>query len=128
MSTNTAWDITEGSPLQRAEALLQHTTLDEKAMQLSATIPIPLLGVDGLIESQATKLLGSGIGHVSALGLFGHKSPATMARTVNLIQRFLVERTRLRSDDRSAVCRTLSARAGESRGLWRLRAALPLGR
>ncbi len=95
MSTNAAWDVTEGSPLQRAEALVQHMTLDEKAMQLSATIPIPLLGVDGLIESQATKLLGSGIGHVSALGLFGHKSPATMARTVNSIQRFLVERTRL---------------------------------
>lgn len=95
MSTNTPWDVSAGSPLQRADAVLQRMTLDEKAMQLSATIPIPLLGVDGLIESQATKLLGSGIGHVSALGLFGHKSPAIMARTVNSIQRFLVERTRL---------------------------------
>ena len=94
MNTNPSW-VAAGSPLERADALLQQMTLDEKTMQLSATIPIGLLGVDGLIESQATKLLGSGIGHISALGLFGHKSPATMARTVNSIQRFLVERTRL---------------------------------
>ena len=86
---------TAASPEQRADALLAQMTIDEKAMQLSATIPIPLLGVDGLIESQATKLLGSGIGHVSAIGLFGHKTPGTVARTVNSIQRFLVERTRL---------------------------------
>lgn len=94
MSTNRP-RASGASPLQRADALLSQMTLDEKAMQLSATIPIPLLGVDGLIESQATKLLGSGIGHVSAIGLFGHKSPGTIARTVNSIQRFLIERTRL---------------------------------
>ncbi|WP_017935798.1 glycoside hydrolase family 3 N-terminal domain-containing protein [Nocardioides sp. Iso805N] len=95
MSTNTPWTAADKAPLQRADDLLQRMTLEEKVMQLSATIPIPLLGADGLLESQAAKLLGSGIGHVSAIGLFGHKEPATIARTVNAIQRFLVERTRL---------------------------------
>ena len=85
----------EGTPLQRAEELLRKMTIDEKAMQLSSTLPIGLLGVDGLLESQATKVLGNGIGQISALGMFGHKSPAKTAATVNEIQRFLVERTRL---------------------------------
>ena len=84
-----------GAPLQRAEELLRRMTIDEKAMQLSSTMPIGLLGVDGLLESQATKVLGDGIGQISALGMFGHKSPAKTAATVNEIQRFLVERTRL---------------------------------
>ncbi|MFJ6837854.1 beta-glucosidase [Streptomyces sp. NPDC091209] len=94
MSTDRPWN-SGASPERRADALLSQMTLDEKAMQLSATIPIPLLGVEGLIEPQAAKLLGSGIGHVSAIGLFGHKSPGTIAHAVNSIQRFLVERTRL---------------------------------
>jgi len=95
MTATTPWDNVDASPLERADALLQQMMLDEKVQQLSATIPIPLLGVDGLIESSATKLLGSGIGHVSAIGLFGHKSPEAIARAVNTIQRYLVERTRL---------------------------------
>ena len=84
-----------GTPLQRADALLQQMTIDEKAMQLSATMPIALLGLDGVIESQADVLLGNGIGHISALGMFGHKSPENTARCVNSIQRYLVENTRL---------------------------------
>lgn len=95
MSSETITTTTERTPLQRADALLQQMTIDEKAMQLSSTLPIGLLGVDGLIETQATKVLGDGIGHISALGMFGHKSPAKTAATVNEIQRFLVERTRL---------------------------------
>ncbi|MFI0961237.1 beta-glucosidase [Streptomyces sp. NPDC021080] len=95
MNTNTTWATTDASPLQRADALLAQMTIEEKALQLSATMPIGLLGADGLIESQATKVLGNGIGQISALGMFGHKSPEATARTVNQIQRFLVERTRL---------------------------------
>jgi beta-glucosidase len=84
-----------GTPLQRVETLLQQMTIDEKAMQLSATMPIGLFGLDGLIESEATKVLGGGIGQISALGMFGHKTPAATATAVNSIQRFLVEKTRL---------------------------------
>jgi MFS family permease len=39
--------------------------------------------------------LGSGIGHVSAFGMFGNKQPATIAKCLNDIQRFLVTETRL---------------------------------
>ncbi|MGA1826867.1 beta-glucosidase family protein [Microbacterium sp.] len=95
MSTTTPWAVIDATPLQRADALLQQMTIDEKAMQLSATMPIALLGLDGIIESQAEKLLGNGIGHISALGMFGHKSPETTARSVNSIQKYLVENTRL---------------------------------
>ncbi|HEY2557040.1 MAG TPA: glycoside hydrolase family 3 N-terminal domain-containing protein [Diaminobutyricibacter sp.] len=95
MSLTTTTATTEGTPLQRADALLQQMTIDEKALQLTSTMPIGLFGVDGLLESQATKVLGNGIGHISALGMFGHKSPAKTASTVNEIQHFLVERTRL---------------------------------
>ncbi|WP_292826707.1 glycoside hydrolase family 3 N-terminal domain-containing protein [Microbacterium sp.] len=95
MSTITPRAVIDATPLQRADALLQQMTIDEKAMQLSATMPIALLGLDGIIESQAEKLLGNGIGHISALGMFGHKSPETTARSVNSIQKYLVENTRL---------------------------------
>src|SRR3954471_14183668 len=94
MST-TPLATTVGSPAERAEDLLREMTIDEKAMQLSAWMPIGLIGHDGPIESQLQKQLGLGIGHVSGLGLFGHKSPATTASTVNRIQRHLVENTRL---------------------------------
>ncbi len=86
---------TEGTPLQRADALLQQMTLDEKALQLSATMPIGLLGVDGLIESQATKVLGNGIGQVSAHRAVRPQVARHDAHAVNRVQRFLVERTRL---------------------------------
>lgn len=37
-----------------------------------------------------------GIGHVAGLGTFGHKTPETIAKTVNAIQRYLVTETRLK--------------------------------
>lgn len=83
------------TPIERANELLSRMTVEEKAMQLSAVMPTGLLGVDGPIEAQLDAVLGLGIGHVSALGMFGHKTPAVTARTVNAIQRHLVERTRL---------------------------------
>src|SRR6218665_2148025 len=95
MSKNTTPTSNGGSPRQRADEILQRMTLKEKAMQLSATMPTGLLGAEGLIESQATARMGHGIGQASALGMFGHKSPAAVAQAVNSIQRFLVERTRL---------------------------------
>ena len=55
-----------------------------------------LLGPDGPIRSQLDAQLGHGIGHISGLGLFGHKTPETIAKTVNAIQRYLVTETRLR--------------------------------
>jgi beta-xylosidase len=84
-------------PMQRAEELLRQMTVEEKAMQLSAVYPMGLLGAEGPIRSQLDAQLGRGIGHVCGLGTFGHKTPETIAKTVNAIQRYLVTETRLKT-------------------------------
>jgi beta-xylosidase len=83
------------TPMQRADELLRVMTIEEKAMQLSAVYPMGLLGPEGPIRSQLDAQLKQGIGHVSGLGTMGHKSPEAIARTVNAIQRYLVNETRL---------------------------------
>lgn len=95
MSISTPLSTPSDSPARRADELLAQMTIDEKAMQLSSVLPTTLIGEDGPIESILDAQLGLGIGHVSALGMFGHKTPAKTAQTVNAIQRFLLERTRL---------------------------------
>ena len=82
--------------MERADTLLRQMTIKEKAMQLSALYPMGLLGADGPIKSQLDSQVGQGIGHICGLGLLGHKSPATIAKTVNAIQRYLVTSTRLK--------------------------------
>jgi Glycosyl hydrolase family 3 N terminal domain/Fibronectin type III-like domain len=84
------------SAIDRADELLRQMTIEEKAMQLSALYPMGLLGADGPIKSQLDAQVGQGIGHICGLGLLGHKSPATIAKTVNAIQRYLVTETRLK--------------------------------
>ena len=83
-------------PMQRADELLRQMTIEEKAMQLSSLYPMGLLGAEGPIQSQLDAQLGHGIGHICGLGLLGHKSPETIAKTVNAIQRYLVTETRLK--------------------------------
>jgi hypothetical protein len=82
--------------MQRADALLRQMTLEEKAMQLSAVMPFALLGPEGPTQSQLDAQLKHGIGHISELSLFGYKTPAAVAKTVNAIQRYLVTETRLK--------------------------------
>jgi beta-glucosidase len=82
--------------MDRADALLRQMTLEEKAMQLSCTVPLELIGPDGPIRAQLDKVLGQGIGHVAGMGLLGHKSPETVAKSVNAIQRYLLTETRLK--------------------------------
>jgi beta-xylosidase len=81
--------------MQRADELLRQMTIEEKAMQLSAVYPVALLGPEGPIRNQLDAQLKHGIGQVSGLGLLGHKTPETVAKTVNAIQRYLVTETRL---------------------------------
>ena len=83
------------SPQERSEELLARMTVDEKAAQVSAVMPLGLFGTDGPIRSVLDKAMPHGVGHVSALGTFGHKDPHTLARSVNAVQRYLVENTRL---------------------------------
>src|SRR5688572_25617165 len=106
MSTPATTRAAHQSPLQaspsssanarRAEALLQQMTIEEKAMQLSSVFPLALFDTKGTNHSQLDALLKNGIGHVSALGLIGHKTPEVLAKAVNAIQRYLVTETRLK--------------------------------
>ena len=84
------------TPMQRADELLHQMTIEEKAMQLSSVFPLALFYTEGTNRSQLDALLKNGIGHVSALGLIGHKTPETLAKSVNAIQRYLVTETRLK--------------------------------
>jgi beta-glucosidase len=82
--------------VQRADELLRTMTIEEKAMQLSSVVPLALLGRDGPMRGRLDALLKNGIGHIAGLGLIGHKSPETIATSVNAIQRYLVTETRLK--------------------------------
>jgi beta-glucosidase len=82
--------------MQRAEELLRTMTVEEKAMQLSSVFPLALFNTEGPNRSQLDALLKNGIGHVSALGLIGHKTPEALGKAVNAIQRYLVTETRLK--------------------------------
>jgi beta-glucosidase len=82
--------------MQRADELLRQMTIEEKAMQLSSVFPLALFDTQGTNRSQLEALLKHGIGHVSALGLIGHKTPEKLAKAVNAIQRYLVAETRLK--------------------------------
>ena len=85
-----------GAPMQRADELLRQMTIEGKAMQLSSVFPLALFDTEGTNQSQLDALLKNGIGHVSALGLIGHKTPEELAKSVNAIQRYLVTETRLK--------------------------------
>ena len=82
--------------MQRADELLARMTLEEKAMQVSCVVPLALLERKGLMRGQADKLIKLGIGHVAGVGLLGHKSPETIAKSVNAVQRYLLTQTRLK--------------------------------
>lgn len=82
--------------MRRADELLRQMTIEEKAMQLSSVFPLALFDAKGTNRGQLDALLKNGIGHVSALGLIGHKAPETLAKAVNSIQRYLVRETRLK--------------------------------
>jgi beta-glucosidase len=84
------------SATQLAEQLLSQMTIEEKAMQLSCVVPLALLDSQGLMHSQADSLIKEGIGHVAGIGLLGHKSPETIAKSINAVQRYLVTETRLK--------------------------------
>jgi beta-glucosidase len=70
-------------------------TIEEKAWQVTGILPTSLLGPDGVIEAEARRLLGHGIGHIGMLSMLGHQLPGRLARSVNQIQQYLVTRTRL---------------------------------
>lgn len=83
------------TPDERARELLARMTLEEKAQQLTAVMPFGLMGVTGPSADQLESELSGGIGQVSMFSMFNHLFPVDLARTVNTVQRYLVENTRL---------------------------------
>ncbi len=83
-----------GTPEERARDLLARMTVGEKAQQLVGVLPHALLGADGLDEAALGRNLADGIGHVSGAALTA-ASAGDIARLNNVIQAYLVQRTRL---------------------------------
>ncbi|MFI6549328.1 beta-glucosidase [Streptomyces prunicolor] len=81
--------------MQRADDLVARMTVEEKGFQLTSVMGPGLCGSDGADAERLTARLGCGIGQVSGLAGFGARPPAEVARAVNQVQRFLVEKTRL---------------------------------
>jgi hypothetical protein len=77
---HTVTSAPSATPMQRAQELLRQMTIEEKAMQLSSVFPLALFTTEGANRSQLDALLKHGIGHVSALGLIGHKTPRCSPR------------------------------------------------
>ncbi|MFI5351872.1 MAG: glycoside hydrolase family 3 N-terminal domain-containing protein [Candidatus Binatales bacterium] len=82
----------------RVEELIARMTLDEKLAQLGGVWSRPLLHGDQIDGAQidgerASEILKHGIGHISRHAAL--MSPTQSAHTMNAIQRFLIERTRL---------------------------------
>ena len=81
------------TPENRARALLARMSIEEKARQLTCIPPWALLNPGGPTNEQLGSELAEGIGHVAMWSMFQHLPLNEHARTVNTIQRYLVEQT-----------------------------------
>ncbi len=94
-------DITTGfrdaslAAYDRAVLLLREMTIEEKAQQLTCIMPQSVLTADGLRAEALEPVLGNGIGQVAPLTSTGGTTPQRVANEINLVQRYLVEQTRL---------------------------------
>lgn len=83
------------SPANRAQLLLAEMTVEEKAQQLTCIMPQAVLTPAGLRTETLDAVIGNGIGQVAPLTSTGGTDPQRVATEINLIQRHLVENTRL---------------------------------
>ncbi|MEU6606571.1 glycoside hydrolase family 3 N-terminal domain-containing protein [Streptomyces shenzhenensis] len=95
MRDTTHYQAARADARDRATALLARMTIEEKCAQLVGCIPGAFIDENGPDTGSMRERIPHGVGHVSNLGLFGHKPPVVLARTINEIQRFLVQETRL---------------------------------
>jgi beta-glucosidase len=87
-------DATRGIEI-RVKDLISRMTLDEKLAQMGSIFVPPLLEDGKFSPDKAGKLIGKGIGHISAAARSSGRSPGGLAALNNEIQEFLRERTRL---------------------------------
>lgn len=83
------------APAARAKLLLQEMTIEEKSQQLTCIMPPSVLAGGALNPDTIEAVLGQGIGQVAPLTSTGGTNPQQIATEINLIQRYLVENTRL---------------------------------
>jgi beta-glucosidase len=79
----------------RVNDLLSRMTLNEKLAQLGSLFVPPLLEDGEFSPGKAAKIIGEGIGHISAAARSSGLPPGELAALNNEIQRFLREKTRL---------------------------------
>ena len=79
----------------RVSDLVARMTLDEKIAQLSAVWAFEVVGQDGPDPERLRALAGHGIGQITRLAGSTNLRAPEVARAANVIQRFLVEETRL---------------------------------
>lgn len=80
---------------ERVEDLLERMTVEEKVAQLGSTIPLRLMGPDGLDRGKLDEHIGRGIGQMSMIGMLEQDDPSPIVDTLNEIQHYLVNETRL---------------------------------
>ncbi len=80
---------------ERARLLLAEMTIEEKAQQLTCIQPQSVLAAGALKSDALDAVLGNGIGQVAPLTSTGGTTPQRIADEINLIQRHLVQNTRL---------------------------------
>ena len=95
MSTTPRFRDASLAPHERAAALLSEMTVEEKAQQLTCIMPQAVLAPAGLRTEALEPVLGHGIGQVAPLTSTGGTTPQRIADEINLVQRYLVEQTRL---------------------------------
>jgi beta-glucosidase len=79
----------------RASELIAQMTLDEKLAQITSCTGYELMQEQQLDLQKVSCLLSNGIGQVSRLGGDTYLDPVGVARAANVIQRYLVNETRL---------------------------------
>jgi len=77
------------------EAIISEMTLEEKIAQLSSCWVFELQTGSELDHQKMSRRLSQGIGQITRVGGASTLPPKEIARTINRIQRFLVEETRL---------------------------------
>lgn len=80
---------------ERVHDLMERMTLDEKLAQLGSAWVYELLNQGVFSHEKARSLMAQGIGQITRIGGATSVAPAESAQLANMIQRFLVEETRL---------------------------------
>jgi beta-glucosidase len=79
----------------RVKDLITRMTLEEKVAQLGSKYSNELIDSEGLAQDKLERYLKNGIGQITRIGGALNLHPEDITQYVNIIQRFLIENTRL---------------------------------